>query len=50
MRYRTELRQRPAVLRKLRELVRQHHTVTLLYAARDVQYNNAVALQRILRT
>ena len=50
MRYRSELRQRTAALRRLRELVRQHDTVTLLYAARDVQHNNAIALQRILRT
>jgi uncharacterized protein YeaO (DUF488 family) len=50
VRYRAELRQRPSALRTLRRLVRQHDTVTLLYAARDVQHNNAVALQRILRT
>lgn len=49
VRYRAELRHRPAALRTLRELVRHYHTVTLLYAARDVQHNNAVALQRILR-
>ena len=47
--YRAELRTHPQALRTLRELVRHHRTTTLLYAARDVEHNNAVALRRILR-
>ena len=47
--YRAELRTHPQALRTLRELVQHHRTMTLLYAARDVQHNNAIALQQILR-
>ena len=49
-RYRAELRARPQALRSLRALVREHRRITLLYAARDIEHNNAIALQRILRT
>ena len=49
MRYRAELRTRPQALRALRALVRDHRSVTLLYAARDVRHNNAIALQQILK-
>ena len=49
--YGRELKQEPAssALEQLRELVRKQ-PVTLLYAARDEEHNNAVALQRLLET
>ena len=46
--YAAELHGNPA-LDELRQLVRQQ-PVTLLYAARDTEHNNAVALARILKT
>lgn len=50
-RYREELHQEPALgaLHRLCERASQQQ-VTLLYAARDVQYNNAVALLDCLKT
>jgi len=49
-RYKHELRQRPSGLDALREVIHQHRTVTLVYAARDQKHNNAVALRQIMRT
>ncbi|MCL6565811.1 MAG: DUF488 family protein [Acidobacteriia bacterium] len=48
-RYAEELKQKPALLEQLRQLEREHGTVTLLFAARDERRNNAVALVRILQ-
>ncbi|MBF6025798.1 DUF488 domain-containing protein [Lysobacter niastensis] len=45
--YRAELAESPA-LDNLRKLAR-HERVTLLYAARDTEHNNAVALAEILK-
>lgn len=47
-RYFNELRERPDVLRELSELLRTHPAVTFLYAARDEEHNNAVALREFL--
>lgn len=46
-RYFRELDQNPEAVSRLLELAKQQ-TVTLLYAARDQQQNNAVALQQYL--
>lgn len=48
-RYAEELKQKPALLAQLRQLEREHGTVTLLFASRDERRNNAVALARILQ-
>ena len=48
-RYRRELRQKPSELSSLRALVRTHRVVTLVYAARDENHNNAVVLRQLLR-
>lgn len=45
--YKEELKQSPAI-DELKSLVKQHATVTLLYAAHDAQHNNAEALRRFL--
>ncbi len=42
--YFAELGEKKDILSKLNELAK-HHTVTLLYAARDEKHNNAVALK-----
>ena len=47
-RYFAELRERPGVLADLREILRTHRVVTFLYAARDEEHNNAVALRDFL--
>ncbi len=47
-RYHQELKARPGALAPLRQALQHHETVTLLYAARDEQHNNAVALRNFL--
>ncbi len=47
-RYRLELDRQPEVLTRLRELQKEHGTLTLLYASREERYNNAVALLEFL--
>jgi uncharacterized protein YeaO (DUF488 family) len=46
-RYASELAAKPIALRSLRRLARRG-VVTLVYAARDVSHNDAVALRNIL--
>jgi len=46
-RYRTELRQHGALLDQIRSLAKTQ-TVTLLYAARDEEHNDAVVLRDVL--
>jgi uncharacterized protein YeaO (DUF488 family) len=48
-RYRRELRAAPERVRQLRQLVKEHGTVTLLYSARDERHNQAVVLRSFLR-
>jgi uncharacterized protein YeaO (DUF488 family) len=48
-RYAEELKPKQALLERLRQLEREHGTLTLLFAARDKRRNNAVALVRILQ-
>ena len=47
-RYLAELKGQAEVLRRLRQLVRTHHVVTLVYAASDTHRNNAVVLAGLL--
>lgn len=46
--YREELADKAGLLEKIRELDREHGKVTLLFAARDTQHNQAVALLEFL--
>lgn len=46
-RYRAELRENKAVLKDLKQMVKDQ-TATLLFAARDTERNSAVVLQRVL--
>lgn len=48
-RYQAELDGSPAFA-TLRQLVKEHDTVTLLYAAHDTEHNNAVVLRQLLGT
>jgi uncharacterized protein YeaO (DUF488 family) len=47
-RYRAEVADNPAVVRTLRDLEREHGTVTLLFGARDEERNEAVVLWKVL--
>ncbi len=49
-RYHDEIRGRPAVLEALRGVLRAHDPVTFLFAARDEEHNNAVALKEFLES
>jgi uncharacterized protein YeaO (DUF488 family) len=47
-RYRGELAHRPEALAALRALIKANKRVTLLFAAKDSDHNNAVALKNFL--
>jgi uncharacterized protein YeaO (DUF488 family) len=47
-RYFDEIRHRPPVVKTLRDIIQEKGTVTFVYAARDTQHNNAVALKAFL--
>lgn len=47
-RYRAELNGQAEALRRLRQLARTHHVMTLVYAASDARHNNAVVLAGVL--
>lgn len=48
-RYREELRANLDLIAQLRQLEKKHRTVTLIYAARDQEHNQAIALQSVLK-
>jgi uncharacterized protein YeaO (DUF488 family) len=47
-RYREELKDRGELLRRLKGLEAEHGVLTLLYAARDREHNNAIVLREVL--
>ena len=46
--YFEEIRARHAVIKELRDVIHEHGTVTFLFAARDTEHNNALALKEFL--
>jgi len=46
--YFEELDGRPQVIQQLSDMIRKYKTVTFLFAARDPEHNNAVALKEYL--
>jgi uncharacterized protein YeaO (DUF488 family) len=48
-RYKVELRKNAELTKELKQLEKQHHTVTLVYSAHDELHNQAVALSAFLR-
>ncbi len=46
--YFAELEEKPELVGELREMVEEHEKVTLLYAAKDEEHNNARALNLFL--
>ena len=49
-RYQEELSASGETLKQIKRLEREHNEIVLLYAARDDQHNNAVALKEILKS
>lgn len=49
MKYRKELNEKKAAKKELRAIIRKNRNVTLLFAAKDEQHNNALAIKKILR-
>ena len=47
-RYTAELRKNKKAVSELRALLKKHKTVTLVYAAKDVEHNDALVLQDFL--
>jgi uncharacterized protein YeaO (DUF488 family) len=48
-RYREELKEESGAVAQLKELQKEHGTVTLLYSAHDEEHNQAVALEKYLK-
>jgi uncharacterized protein YeaO (DUF488 family) len=48
-RYRKELRAKSALVRQIKQLEKEHGTVTLIFSARDEEHNQAVALRAFLQ-
>lgn len=46
--YRKELSNKQDDLRKLKQLEKEHGTITLLYSSKEEKYNNAIALRDFL--
>jgi uncharacterized protein YeaO (DUF488 family) len=46
--YAKELSAKKSLLKEIRQMEKDEETVTLLYSSRDVEHNNAVALQAAL--
>ncbi|SEA44486.1 Uncharacterized conserved protein YeaO, DUF488 family [Arachidicoccus rhizosphaerae] len=46
--YKQELRANKVALEELLNVVRQHPVITLVYAAKDEEHNNAVVLKEVL--
>jgi uncharacterized protein YeaO (DUF488 family) len=48
-RYEKELQTQQRLIRDLKQKIKEEKTVTLLFSASDEEYNNAVALKRLLK-
>ncbi len=48
VKYKDELKSKKDLLEKLQDLEKKHSTVTLLYGAKDSEYNQAVVLESLL--
>lgn len=48
MAYQKELEQKPEIIDQLKSLEKEYHNLTLLFSARNTEYNHAVALKEFL--
>ncbi|GIX43581.1 MAG: hypothetical protein KatS3mg129_3314 [Leptospiraceae bacterium] len=49
IRYKEELKQKYALIEKIKELEKKHKTITLLFSAKDMEHNNAVVLMEFIK-
>jgi uncharacterized protein YeaO (DUF488 family) len=47
--FKAEIHDNKDVWNQLKEIIKEHSTVTLVYAAKDEEHNNAVVLQNLLQ-
>lgn len=47
--YKEELREKRDLLEQIKTLEKKHHTITLLYGAKDTEHNQAVAILDLLK-
>ncbi|HOS82616.1 MAG TPA: DUF488 family protein [Methanoregulaceae archaeon] len=47
-RYFEEIRERPEVVKRMKDALKHHGTVSFIYAARDEKHNNAAALKEFI--
>jgi len=47
--YLDELKDKEELIKQLRSIEKIHHTITLLYSAKDEEHNNAVVLLELLK-
>lgn len=47
-RYKDEIRDKKEILNQLKSLMEEHETITLVYGAKDTEYNEAVVLKNLL--
>jgi uncharacterized protein YeaO (DUF488 family) len=47
--FKAEIQDNSGVWNQLKKIVKEHSTVTLVYAAKDEEHNNAVVLQNLLK-
>ncbi|MGB8467629.1 MAG: DUF488 family protein [Candidatus Babeliales bacterium] len=48
--YVKELENKTDLLKQIKQLEKEHGTVTLVYGAKDTEHNNAVVLQKVLQS
>jgi uncharacterized protein YeaO (DUF488 family) len=48
-RYQSEVLAKKELIEQLKSLEREKHTITLLFATKDMQHNNAIVLQKTLQ-
>jgi uncharacterized protein YeaO (DUF488 family) len=48
-RYKKELEKNKELVAQFKKILKSHPKITLLYAAKDEKYNNAVALRKIFK-
>ncbi|SHO42471.1 conserved hypothetical protein [Nitrosotalea sinensis] len=48
IKYRKELQENKMLIETIKDLEKKHHTITLLFSAKDEQHNNAMVLQRFM--
>ena len=48
-RYKMELKEKEELLNRIRQVEREKGTITILYSSKELKYNNAIILDKVLR-